>query len=79
MNKIIKIGLLLVGIYLVYGFLFDSTCKLNGCKREGEGWSNSTSLLDKPEIKGGCSQLPCRPIGRSSGGYCSREHALEDM
>ncbi len=79
MKKAIKIGLVLLGVYFVYGLLFDSSCKLNGCKRDGVGWSNSISLLDKREINGGCSQLPCIPIGRSSGGYCSREHALEDM
>ncbi len=79
MKKLIKLGVVAISVYFAFSFLTDSSCKLKGCKRDGEGWSNNITLLDKKETEGGCSQLPCRPIGKSSGGYCSREHALEDM
>ena len=80
MKKIIALGLLFLFVYFVFGLLFDNSCKLDGCKRDGKGWRNSISLLDKREIDGGCSQLPCVPIGSNGrGGYCSKEHAIQDM
>lgn len=59
--------------------LFDNSCKLSGCKNDGIGWTNSTSVLGKSTFDGGCEVLPCHPYGKNSGGYCSREHALADM
>jgi hypothetical protein len=48
----------------------NSECDLDGCVREGIGWTNvppSTSL---------CKGIPCRPMGAKKGeGYCSKEHA----
>ena len=48
-----------------------SKCDLKGCKEIGQGWENANQNIQ-------CAAWgACRL--KESGGYCSKEHALEGM
>ena len=73
MKKILQIVLGVVVLYFIYSTFFDNNCKYPGCKRKGNGW-----------VK--CSQAPLKMAAfcsggavryKDSGGYCSKEHAIE--
>jgi|SaaInlStandDraft_1057018.scaffolds.fasta_scaffold626133_1 hypothetical protein len=76
--KVIKLLLLFTALYFSWSWLTDNSCELDGCEREGKGWKNSYTLLDKGIADGGCYNVPCRPVG-ASGGYCSKSHAYKGM
>lgn len=78
MKKLLKPVLICLVLYFVFSWMFDTTCDLSGCEREGEGWKTSYTLVGKSIADGGCYDVPCRPVG-STGGYCSKNHALKGM
>jgi len=74
----------IIGFIIILGiiwFIFsDSSRALDGCDKDPDGWTNSTSVLGKSPSEGGCSFIPCVPVTSSRAtGYCSKSHALEDM
>jgi len=70
--KISEIITSLIILFLIGWFIFsvfDDSCELDGCDNDGIGWEKSM----------GCSSFSysiCRPD--SMGGYCSKDHAIED-
>jgi len=45
------------------------TCKLDGCDRQGQGWIKSNECAS-------FQYSVCRPAGSTTGGYCTRDHAI---
>lgn len=78
MKKIFKTLLVIAALGIFVNYLLDNSCDLSGCENEATGWTNNTSVLDKSLSEGGCTFIPCKPIG-AFGGYCSKDHALKDM
>lgn len=61
-------------ILMVFGLICyscdSSECDLDGCSKEGIGWTNN------PPSSSLCKGIPCRPMGAENGtGYCSKSHA----
>ena len=77
--KIIKLLLLFTTLYFCWSWLTDTSCQLDGCERESQGWKTDYNLLDKNIFKGGCYTIPCKPLGGTISGYCSKEHASQGM
>lgn len=68
MKKLLLNFCLLVLSLTLYS-CFSNTCDLSGCDREGQGWENTRT---EPS----CASWGACKID-SSGGYCSKSHALE--
>lgn len=58
------------GIFILFTTILASCssgkCKLEGCDKDGIGWHYSRE----------CSGV-CRPVGKTYGGFCSKQHALQ--
>jgi|TARA_B110000908_G_C9921488_1_gene299882 hypothetical protein len=68
MKKILNLSLVVLSLTLYS--CFSNTCELSGCDKEGKGWENSRT---EPSC---AAWGACKPA--SSGGYCSKSHALKD-
>jgi hypothetical protein len=67
--KYILTSLSILALIILLSACSFGNCKLKGCDREGQGWikSNECAIFQ---------YSVCRPVGSTSGGFCSREHAI---
>jgi len=70
-NNILKV--LIIFSMSIFISSCSNTCRLNGCEREATGWKYYETHQKGPF--GGCIGA-CRMS--DSGGYCSKEHVLQD-
>jgi len=71
MKNIIKPIILIGVLYFMISWIFDNTCNFDGCEQDAIGWKKSSECS-------GYSYSVCRPLGSTSGGYCSKNHAIKD-
>lgn len=68
------LAIIIIGAILIFGGQ-GNKCKLAGCNEEAIGWKyypNGTETVL------GTMYGPVRKMGSTSGGYCSRNHCLQD-
>ncbi len=70
MNKIIKPIIVIGVLYFMISWMFDSSCDLSGCEQDAIGWKKSSKCV-------AYSYSVCRPLGSTSVGFCSKNHAIQ--
>ena len=56
-------------VFIAFGSMDDGTCDKSGCDNQATGWTNGSECAQY-------SYSVCRLT--SSGGYCSKNHAIAD-
>lgn len=72
-NKFIFLFSILLLSWILNGCV-NSECRLKGCSREAIGWDYYTE--HQPGVFGGCIGA-CRM--KDYGGYCSKNHVIQDL